>query len=85
MPWYIEALKTTPALGVLAYIVFQHARDRERASARFLAHLEKRDEVLSVISGECHNQQALASEAIRENTRALGQMAEVLRSFHKAS
>ena len=52
-----------PFVGALVIIVFM-----------FLRHLDKRDRVLADISAECHKNQRDATEAIKDNTSALGEV-----------
>ena len=62
-----EAAKQLPALCVMVYLVL-----------RFLKFVEARDKLLSEISDKCHAQQAKATEAIKENSTAMGRMCACL-------
>ncbi len=62
MDW-TELLKEAPYIAALVYIVFM-----------FLKHLKSRDAVLREISDQCHENQRQSTEAIRDNSIALGEV-----------
>ena len=62
-----EAVRQVPSLVVLVVLVVQ-----------FLRALDRRDQTIRAIADSCHAAQAQASQAIQENTRALGRIGEAL-------
>ena len=62
-----EAARQVPSLTVLVVLVIY-----------FLRALDRRDSTIKSIADTCHASQQAATQAITENTRALGRVSEVL-------
>lgn len=62
-----EFIKSSPSLGLCAFLVVV-----------FLRYLGRRDDLLQKISEQSNEVNKISQEIIRENSRALGQAAEVI-------
>ena len=74
LSWVAEAAKQIPALLVLVFLIH-----------KFLKYLIKRDEALEGISEQCHKVQRDAIEAIKQNSRALGEVSVLLKRLNGAN
>lgn len=87
--WMDEVLQQVPALAVLAWVVFHFLRSSDRARKEFVDCLRETSQHTDLVAKQCHEHQAIQSEAVKEMAGeikevavALAQVVEALRRIN---
>ena len=84
--WIQEILAQTPALGVLAFIVYSERKERSLSQAALHETIRQHDEALGEIGAACHKHSTELAEqynlTVRDCTTTLGSTRAVLDQVH---